>query len=730
MNWNNTYSWKKYHAPVRNAYRPAWEQKEGIISFDSRKTTVETKEWEVYYIFETRTAGYLHGDKVLIEVTRKASDGKLPEARPIRLLRRSDAPLVMELIVSKSKKKSRSQSAPSKDENHFTYKILDELGGLEVKLEKPITDERAGDLYLVQYISTSTVRIIRFFGNRSDPEVAEKIILFRFGVRLEWPLGFDHIKVKQPPSIPPPQSSSQKEALEFHSLLPDNVRLWDRSLFPRVKISGHERMDFREWPTMTIDGADAKDLDDAISLSRYANGDFLLWVHIADVTEYVEEDTPLDREAVMRGTSIYIPGHVIPMLPEILSNDRCSLHPGEPKLVLSILMRIDAEGKVKESFISEGIIESLHRGIYDEVFALKVEIWKLHYSDLGDSEGSSIFPQTENRKQKIENPTPLWHDTIDQAWKLFDILSQRRKNEGKILFETTECYFDIDENRQVKSIKKRERNDAHMLIEECMVIANEEVAKWCAKQKLPFLSRVHETPGNEQMQAIAEIIGKKELFDSIEPYHIRTFLESQVVENERYRLSRLLLPKMAKARYADMPIRHFWLSLLFYSHFTSPIRRYPDLLVHRIIKKFLHNELDPTTKARYTKDMKKYGKNLTEREKRAEDVERAIDALMMCRYMAKYVGQIFSGKISWITENALYVELESGVEGSLFFGKNAKKLVYFSTQKWIPTKLIHDPIRWSLKDKSGKEIYTIWQSIKVRIQEVDMENRRIEMEEV
>ncbi len=201
-----------------------------------------------------------------------------------------------------------------------------------------------------------------------------------------------------------------------------------------------------------------------------------------------------------------------------------------------------------------------------------------------------------------------------------------------------------------------------MLIEECMVLANEEVAKWCVKQKLPFLSRVHAVPGTEQMKLIAEIIEQKHLAETIEPHHIREHLEMAKDPIERYRLSRLLLPKMAKAHYGELPVRHFGLALTYYSHFTSPIRRYPDLLVHRIIKKFLHNELDPKMKATYVKEMKKYGKSLTEREKRAEDVERAIDALMMCRYMSKYVGDTFEGMISGLTENALYVELESGVE--------------------------------------------------------------------
>lgn len=271
-------------------------------------------------------------------MTRPGGDGKLPEARPMKLERRSEEPLLMEVISEKGK---------------ITYKILDEFGGLTVKTEKPIPEATPGTLFLVQYIDNSTVRIIRRFSDRGSSDVEEMIILFRSGARLEWPRDFDRIHVKSFDAFPPPKSTSYEQAFRFDGALPTHIKLSDRTLFSRLKVSGKERMDFRAWPTLTIDGADAKDLDDAISLARYENGDFLLGVHIADVAEYVEESSSLDREALLRGTSIYMPGRVIPMLPEVLSNDRCSLYPGEPKLVLSILLRVDREGRVKESYITE-----------------------------------------------------------------------------------------------------------------------------------------------------------------------------------------------------------------------------------------------------------------------------------------------------------------------------------------------------------------------------------------
>lgn len=313
--------------------------------------------------------------------------------------------------------------------------------------------------------------------------------------------------------------------------------------------------------------------------------------------------------------------------------------------------------------ITEGLIESDHRATYDEVWELK---------DQSESQES-------------------WKCILPTLWETYEILKKRRAKEGKILFETTECYFTMDADRNVIEIKKRTRNDAHMLIEECMVLANEEVAKWCVAKKLPFLSRIHSAPGEEQEKIIAEIMGKS--YNPLEPRHIREYLE-RADPTELYRLSRLLLPKMSKARYEDIPDRHFGLALTYYAHFTSPIRRYPDLLVHRIIKKYLNNELTSEEKVRYTKEMKRWGKNLTECEKRAETVERAIDSLMMCRYMSDKVGQSFSGIISGVSESNIYVELESGVEGSIFLGTKQKSL-----------KL--DAISGSLRDATGKEVYRI-----------------------
>ncbi len=725
--WTYSKTWKG-----KEYRQSSWKEKIGLLSLSQKRATVECEDGEIYYIFGLRTAGYVHGDKVVIEPTREAKEGKLPEARPTRLLTRSKEPLLAECILLRGKKNLR---------------ILPELWGLPIEISSLSESAETGDLYIVTYTGKKEGKIMRFFWKKSDPAVKEEILLFRYGIRTEWPIEIEKEIIKSLEILPENKKSPLDNALSGKSTIPNSIKISDKTLFPRIKIYGKERFDFRSWPTMTIDGADAKDLDDAISLAQYENGDFLLGVHIADVAEYVSRWTHLDREANLRGTSVYMPGRVIPMLPEILSNDRCSLHPWAPKAVLSILMRIEKSGQVKESFITEWIIESIHRGIYDDVNQLIIENWQWIKKEeelwtqwgLGE-ETVWVRWEQENARQKRASfsstkgfgtfpsksteigPWKVQSDTLKDFYSLYKILEARRKKEGKILFEMTECYFTLDEKRNVIGITKRERNDAHMMIEEFMVLANEEVAKWCVKNKLPFLSRVHGVPDTEDMKSLSEILENLSLATRLEPHHIRDHLEQITDPKERYRLSRLLLPKMAKAFYGDTPKWHFGLALQYYSHFTSPIRRYPDLLVHRIIKEFLHGDFSKEDKDFYTRSMKRMGKSLSEKEKQAESVERAIDSLMMCRYMSDKVGQSFDGIISWLTESNIYVELDSGIEWSIFLKS--------PTYKNKGTFMAVDPIRGSLKNRKWEELYRIGNDIHIKILSVDLEERRIEMSEI
>jgi ribonuclease R len=338
------------------------------------------------------------------------------------------------------------------------------------------------------------------FGHEDDVDLDERLILWLSRARTEFPGSV----IRESEEVKEKASKSEKILLTFlrHNSSPKSGELEtflkgepNIPKFQNSKIP--PRTNFRDWYTLTIDGSDAKDLYDAISIRKEPSGDYTLAVHIADVAEYVTEGSSLDREALTRATSIYTPGKVIPMLPEILSNDLCSLHPGTMKLTLSAVMTIDPRGYVKHTDIVEGIIESQHRGVYDDI-----------YQRMG-TKSTEVTASEELQK------------SIQLAKSLYHILEKRRRKEGKITFESTEIYFDFStplsdggsrgepvSQKTPVNIKRRERNDAHKLIEEFMVLANEEVAKWCKKHDLPFLSRVHGLPGNEQTEIINTILAQ------------------------------------------------------------------------------------------------------------------------------------------------------------------------------------------------------------------------------
>ncbi|MBC7503717.1 RNB domain-containing ribonuclease, partial [Candidatus Gracilibacteria bacterium] len=527
----------------------------GNLRYTPRKITLTSGDVSYFVKPYQVQSGYVHGDRVRARITKQGDGGRMAEVEIISLVSRSRDPLIARIISKKGKQ---------------YLKIIPEQGNLEILFLSGNKKYDDNSIISVQFSTNDRVEIVGVFAHEDDVDLDERLILWLSGARTEFP------------------ESVIRES--------DEVKQYTK------KTNLKNRVDFRNWYTLTIDGSDAKDLDDAISIKKEENGNYILAVHIADVAEYVTENSQLDREALLRATSIYTPGKVIPMLPEVLSNDLCSLHPGTPKLSLSAVMTIDPRGNVRHTEIVEGIIESRHRGVYDDIY-------RRHSEAIGE-------------KTELD-------DILDIAFALYYILEKRRRKEGKITFESTEIYFDFgtthendDKNgekqaKTPKHIKKRERNDAHKLIEEFMVLANEEVAKWCQRHGLPFLSRVHGLPGNEQTEIIQAILrsSKSPIFEDstrgeliltkpkgtpvLEPTHIREFLENIKDPTELYRYSRLLLPKMAKATYSDTPFRHFGLALEYYSHFTSPIRRYPDLQVHRIIKEQIRGILTPVRVAHY-----------------------------------------------------------------------------------------------------------------------------------
>jgi ribonuclease R len=637
----------------------------GRLSFSSRKIILDS--WEVSYFVRTRSlwSEYLHGDIVRARIMKNKDSSRLAEVDILSLVRRTEKILLWQFIVNK---------------DSFVFEALSEQWRYQKKYDRIPLGYVLGDIISFKFDQRWNPCFLEKFASESDFDLEERILFYLSSVRTE----FDKNIIEE-----------WKRLEKRHT---DNSNLQEKSTDPK-------RVDFSEWFTLTIDGADAKDLDDAISLRINEVWNYMLAVHIADVAEYVTEWSGLDREAYTRATSIYTPGKVIPMLPESLSNNLCSLHPGRSKLTLSCVMEVDKWGHVKHAEIVESVIVSQHRGIYEDI--------QKTYDSLKVS-------NEKKGRTKLEA-------AILTGYELYEVLQNRRKKEGKILFESTELSFDIEsENTQEKSIPKhihkRTRTHAHKLIEEFMILANEEVAKWCEKNEIPFLSRVHALPGFEQLYLIGQIIGQstdpdknnriisKKQQKSITPGFIRSFLDTITDERELYRLSRLLLPKMAKAQYSDKRLIHFGLALEYYSHFTSPIRRYPDLQIHRIIKEKLRDSLTIERMVHYKNLLKRVARHCSENERAAEDVERVFDSLYVCRYMEDKVGTVYMGRISSVTDFAIFIELDNGVEGTLYLPK----------KRYILNQVI-----WSLETMEGKELYKIGEDIRVKIDRVDTDEKRI-----
>ncbi len=682
----------------------------GTIAYSPRKITLISGEVSYFVKPFSVQSGYVHGDRVKARIMRRWDGGRMAEVEILALVSRSRDPLLARIISKKWKQ---------------YLKVIPEQGNLEVPYFQKDKTYSEDTIVSIRFWANDRVDIVSIFGQEGDIDLDERLILWLARARTEFPQNViqesEDIKKEASKDTMQYSRSLKNEEFEtgkfFRKEFPD-LEMTKKQIFPAKKsevFQGSERTDFRDWYTLTIDGSDAKDLDDAISIRQEKNGDYALAVHIADVAEYVTEWSAIDREAIMRATSIYTPGKVIPMLPEILSNDLCSLHPGTRKLTLSCVMTVDPRWYVKHTDIVEGIIESQHRGVYDDIYQIMEN-----------------NPLDKN----------IWlHGSIALAKKLYHILEKRRRKEGKITFESTEIYFDFEktENKTKTQktpihIKKRERNDAHKLIEEFMVLANEEVAKWCQQHGLPFLSRVHGLPGNEQTEIIQWILHnatitslteagknwnisflKQKLTPVLEPTHIREFLESIHDPIELYRYSRLLLPKMAKATYSDTPFRHFGLALEYYSHFTSPIRRYPDLQVHRIIKEKIQWKLSNERITHYKTLLKRIARTCSERERGAEDIERAMNSLYTCRYMSDKIWKTYTGQISGLSEFALFVELENGIETTLYLPRGRYNI---------------NTIEWVLTTSSGKKLWTIGESVQIKIASVNMAERRVIVEKI
>ena len=456
------------------------------------------------------------------------------------------------------------------------------------------------------------------------------------------------------------------------------------------------RKDLRPMQTFTIDGADAKDFDDAVSLEIAEDGHFLLGVHIADVSHYVKEGTPLDEEALARGTSVYLVDRVITMLPPELSNGICSLNPDVDRLTLSVIMEIDEEGRVLDYQIYESVIRSKKRMIYEEV------------NRILEDEDEDLMAEYADFIADLKNME-----------RLCRILHKRRMKRGSLDFDLNESKITLDARGKVTDVRLYNRGIGERMIEEFMLICNETIAQHVFWRNLPFMYRIHEEPDVEKMLEFNEFIHNfgyhlKGIGGRIHPKALQHLLEEIRGTREEAIINAVMLRSLQKARYSPENTGHFGLAAQHYCHFTSPIRRYPDLVNHRIIKDMLNERLNEKRIANLERLLPEMAQHCSEREILADEVEREVEDLKKAEFVLDKIGMEFDGIISGVTNYGLYVELENTVEG----------LVHISTMD--DDYYVYYEKHYCLIGQRTGKVYRLGDLVSIRIVGVDMASRNID----
>jgi len=458
------------------------------------------------------------------------------------------------------------------------------------------------------------------------------------------------------------------------------------------------RTDFRSVLTVTIDGEHARDFDDAITIEKLPNGNFWLGVHIADVSHYVHEDSALDREAYERGTSVYFPERAVHMFPSELATGLCSLNPHVDRLVQSCLMEVDASGKVVRHEFHDGVINSNERMTYNAVNGILTErdpVLMKHYAAL----------------------VPMF----EQMQELFTILNAARRRRGSIDFDLSEAEVIIDKGGVVEAIIALERNVAHRLIEEFMLLANETVASYLEANDVPALFRVHEEPDILKVAKFEEFIrgfgySLAAPLDGLRPNHFQKLIERIHDKPEEKPIAFLMLRTMQKARYAPENLGHFGLAAKSYTHFTSPIRRYPDLVVHRSLRAARHKKLNDELREEWAEDMPETARHTSEMERRADDAERELLQWKKVKFMADKVGDEFEGYVTGVAAFGLFIELiEHYVEGLVHVSTMADDYYRFVESAHL------------LRGENTQKVYRLGDKVKVQVVRVNMEVRQIDL---
>ena len=602
--------------------------------------------------------GAMHNDRVMAEIVTPATDEKRAEGKVIKVIKREITTVVGTFQSSKN----------------FGFVVPDDK-----KFNK--------DIYIPKKF---------FSGAKENDKVVVQITV--------WP------KEDRKPEGKVVEILGQKgeRGVEIDSIirahgLPEEFpkKVLDEAEKVAVEIPQDEidrRLDIRHLRVFTIDGEDAKDLDDAISIEVLPNGNYNLGVHIADVTHYVKEKSKLDKEALKRATSVYLVDKVIPMLPKTLSNGVCSLNPFEDKLTLSIFMEIDHKGKVVKYDIKETVINSKARMTYTEV---------------------SYILEKDDEKLKATFANLV--DDFKHAEELARILMGRRERRGALDFDFPEAKIILNKEGEVVDIKHYERRISNKIIEEFMLVSNETIAEHYYWMNIPFVYRIHETPASEKMEQLSKFVATfgytiKGDLEQVHPKALQAIIKDIHGKKEEEVISTIMLRSLKQARYSPDCTGHFGLGAQYYSHFTSPIRRYPDLQIHRIIKEQLNNKLTQKRQDQLTAIVDYASTQSSERERAAELAERDVHDFYKAMYMADKIGEEFDGIVSSVTSFGMFIELPNTVEGLIRLA-NMRDDYY-----------IYDEMTYTIRGERTNKSFRIGDAVRIRVADVKIDFREIDFE--
>lgn len=617
----------------------------------------ESKQDDVY-ISASDLNGAMSGDIVLVRL-HSHSSGDRPEGAVIRIIQRG----VTEIVGTFQDSKNFGFVIP--DDKRIPNDIF-----IPREATKGAVDGHKVLVKITAYPegrNSAEGEVIEIIGHKNDPGVDIISVIYKHGLPKEFP----------------------NDALQQAENVPDQID-------PR-EISG--RRDLREETIVTIDGEDAKDLDDAVQVERLENGNYKLGVHIADVTHYVTEGSPIDKEALERGTSVYLVDRVIPMIPHRLSNGICSLNPKVDRLTISCEMEITKDGEVVNHDIFPSVIRTTERMTYKNV------------RQIIEREDEEVL---ERYKDLV--------DFFDLMAELAAILRKKRFDRGAIDFDFKEAKVLVAEDGTPTDVVLRERSVSEKLIEEFMLAANETIAEHFHWMNIPFIYRIHEDPNEDKLNNFLQFITNfgyvvRGTANNIHPRSLQEILEASRGEPEELVISKVMLRSMKQAKYDPESLGHYGLSTEFYTHFTSPIRRYPDLIVHRLIRTYLfEKKTDVKTVSHWKANLPDIARHASEMERRAVDAERETDDLKKTEFMADKIGQEFDGIISSVTNFGLFVELPNTIEGLVHVSYLTDDYYHYNEQQYA-----------MIGERTGN-VFRIGDEIQIKVSNVNIEERTIDFE--